>query len=49
MAKATHYIPNRANAVTPYLVVRDGQAALAWYQEVLGATWTPRWRARAAP
>ena len=38
MAKATHYIPNRANAVTPYLVVRDGQAALAWYQEVLGAT-----------
>ncbi|MDE2659207.1 MAG: VOC family protein [Acidobacteriota bacterium] len=38
MGKATHYIPNRANAVTPYLVVRDGQAALAWYQEVLGAT-----------
>ena len=38
MAKATHYVPNRANAVTPYLVVRDGQAALAWYQEVLGAT-----------
>ena len=38
MAKAKHYIPNRANAVTPYLVVRDGQGALAWYQEVLGAT-----------
>ena len=25
MAKAKHYIPDRANAVTPYLVVRDGQ------------------------
>ena len=38
MAKAKHYIPNRAGAVTPYLVVRDGQAALAWYQNVFGAT-----------
>ena len=38
MAKAKHYIPNRAGAVTPYLVVSDGQAALAWYQNVFGAT-----------
>ena len=38
MAKARNYIPDRAGAVTPYLVVRDGQAALAWYQKVLGAT-----------
>ena len=37
MAKASHYIPNRAHAVTPYLVVDDGQAALAWYQKVFGA------------
>ena len=38
MAKAKHYIPDRAGAVTPYLVVRDGQAALAWYRKVFGAT-----------
>ena len=38
MAKAKHYIPDRACAVTPYLIVGDGQAALAWYQKVFGAT-----------
>ena len=38
MAKAKHYIPDRAHAVTPYLVVHDGQAAIAWYQKVFGAT-----------
>lgn len=37
MAKARHYIPDRARAVTPYLVVHDGRAALAWYEKVLGA------------
>ena len=48
MAKAKHYIPDRAHAVTPYLVVHDGQAAIAWYQKVFGATWTRSWKARAA-
>lgn len=38
MAKAKHYIPNRAHAVTPYLVVHDGKAAVAWYQKVFGAS-----------
>lgn len=38
MTKATNHIPPRATPVTPYLVVHDGQAALAWYQKVLGAT-----------
>ena len=38
MAKAKHYIPDRAGAVTPYLVVQNGQAAVAWYQKVFGAT-----------
>ncbi len=37
MAKAAHYIPDRAHAVTPYLVVRDGQGAIAWYRKVFGA------------
>ncbi len=38
MAKAEHYIPPRASAVTPYLVVpADGRAALDWYQSALGA------------
>lgn len=37
MAKARHYIPDRARAVTPYLVVHDGRAALAWYEKALGA------------
>lgn len=37
MAKAEHYIPHRASAVTPYLVVADGNAALDWYGKVLGA------------
>ncbi len=37
MAKATHHIPPRAQAVTPYLVVGDGNAALAWYTDILGA------------
>ncbi len=37
MAKAKHYIPDRTHAVTPYLVVHDGQAAVAWYQKVFGA------------
>ena len=38
MAKARHYIPDRAHAVTPYLIVHDGQEALAWYRKVFGAT-----------
>jgi len=38
MAKATHYIPPRAQAVTPYLIVDDARAALDWYTSVLGAT-----------
>jgi len=37
MAKAKHYIPDRAHAVTPYLVVHDGQAAVAWYGKVFAA------------
>ncbi len=37
MAKAAHYIPPRAHGVTPYLVVDEGQKALAWYTAVLGA------------
>ncbi len=37
MAKATHHIPHRAQAITPYLVVADGQAALDWYASALGA------------
>lgn len=37
MAKASHYIPNRAHAVTPYLMVDDGQSSLAWYGKVFGA------------
>lgn len=38
MTKATHYIAPRAGAVTPYLVVHDGKAAIDWYQSVFGAT-----------
>ncbi len=38
MTKASHYIAPRAGAVTPYLVVHDGKAAVAWYQMVFGAT-----------
>lgn len=37
MAQARYYIPDRARAVTPYLVVHDGRAALAWYEKVLDA------------
>ena len=30
-------IPEGYHSVTPYLVVKDAKAALAWYQEALGA------------
>ena len=31
-------IPQGYHALTPYLIVHDGPAALAWYKEALGAT-----------
>ena len=50
MAKAKHYIPDRAHAVTPYLVVHDGQAAIASGTRRSSAPpWTRSWKARAAP
>ncbi len=33
----------RGPAVTPYLCVADGRAALAWYAEALGAQVGPPW------
>jgi len=35
---ANAYVPHRLSTVTPYLAVSDAQAAMAWYQDIFGAT-----------
>ena len=38
MAKATNAIPEGFHTLTPYLMVSDGNAAVAFYQRAFGAT-----------
>ncbi len=38
MTKATSAIPAGFHTLTPYLMVSDGRAAVAFYQQALGAT-----------
>jgi uncharacterized glyoxalase superfamily protein PhnB len=38
MTTTSEFIPQRLHAVTPYLGVSDARAAIAFYEEVLGAT-----------
>ena len=38
MAKATSPIPTGYHTLTPYLIVPDGHAAIAFYQQAFGAT-----------
>jgi PhnB protein len=38
MARATHHVPKGYHTATPYLIVRDGAAALDFYARAFGAT-----------
>ena len=37
-AQRLTYVPERLHTITPYLAVTDARAAIAWYQDIFGAT-----------